>query len=82
MKTIHTILRQDFGVLDPNMVRTQILATAGVRAVELEPARNGLAIEYDAEILTPPKLLDLMCLCGVYPAPQDLPSDASASDDG
>ncbi|HJR70769.1 MAG TPA: hypothetical protein VKA43_12060 [Gammaproteobacteria bacterium] len=82
MKTIHTILRQDFGVLDPNLIRTQILAAAGVHAVELEPAHNGLAIEYDAEILTPPKLFDLLCLCGVYPAPQGPSSDAPTRDDG
>jgi hypothetical protein len=82
VKTIHTILRQDFGVLDANLIRTQMLAAAGVHAVDLDPAHNGLAIEYDAEILTPPKLFELLCRCGLYPDPQSPSSDAPASDDG
>jgi hypothetical protein len=67
MKTIHTVLRQDFGELDAAVIRTELLATEGVHAVALEPERAGLAIEYDPAILTPKRLVDLMCRCGVFP---------------
>jgi hypothetical protein len=69
MKTIHTILREDFGELDPDVIRTEILAAEGVHAVALKPARHGLSIEYDPVILTPRRLVDLMCRYGVYPDP-------------
>ena len=71
MKTVHTILREDFGVLDANLIRTEILSATGVHNVAFEPACKGLAIDYDPAVLTPPKLFELMCRCGVYPAPQD-----------
>jgi hypothetical protein len=73
--TVHTVLRQDFGVLDPNVIRTELLAADGVIDVSLEPSRSGLAIEYDPKILTPPKLVDLLCRCGVYPDPRRRPAE-------
>lgn len=73
MKTIHVILREDFGALDPNVVRTELLATAGVHNVAHKAARNELAIEYDPDVLTPPKLFELLCTCGLYPDPRAHP---------
>lgn len=80
MKTLHTILREDFGVLDPNLVRTELLAAAGVHEVAYEPGSKGLSIEYDPEILTPPKLLELVCRCGLYPDPQHSRADERDED--
>jgi hypothetical protein len=82
VKIVHTILREDFGVLDANVIRKQILSMTGVHNVTFESARNGLTIEYDPAVLTPPKLLELMCRCGVYPAPQGSSADSPAPKDG
>jgi hypothetical protein len=82
VKRVRTILREDFGALDPNLVRTELLAAAGVHDVAFEPTSKGLSIEYDPEILTPPKLLELMCRCGVYPVPQGSRPDAAEPDEG
>jgi uncharacterized protein (DUF2267 family) len=78
VKIVHTILREDFGVLDANVIRKEILSMTGVHNVTLESARNGLAIEYDPAVLTPPRLLELMCHCGVCPAPQGSSADLPA----
>ncbi len=76
MKTIHTVLREDFGQLDRNLVRTELLAEKGIRDVAYEHARNRLTIEYDPAVLTDQKLLDIMCRYGVFPE-----SSADAGDD-
>jgi hypothetical protein len=81
MKTIQTIVLQDFGEVDSNLVRKDLLSTNGVHAVMLGPAHE-LTIEYDAEILTPALLFEVMCRCGVYPAPQGRPPDALPAGDG
>ena len=41
MKTIHTVLREDFGRLDRNLVRSELLSERGVHGVSFETA--GLA---------------------------------------
>lgn len=82
MQTVHTILREDFGELDHELVKTTLLATAGVHGVRYEPAHKGLTIEYDPAILTAPKLFDLMCRCGIYPDPHPTSTDAFERDDG
>jgi hypothetical protein len=82
VKTIHTILREDFGQLDRHLVRTELLAEAGVHGVDYEPARNGLRIEYDPAVLTASKLADLMCRHGVYPDPTGSSADAPKRSDG
>ena len=82
MSVAHTILREDFGVLDHELVAREVLATPGVHGVRYDDARKGLAIEYDPSILTPPKLFELMCRAGVYPDPQPPPPDAAENNGG
>jgi hypothetical protein len=69
MKTIHTTLREDCGLLDRNLVRSELLSEHGVTAVSFEPARNGLSIEYDPQIIDGSRLVEIMCHYGVYPEP-------------
>jgi hypothetical protein len=82
VQTVHAILRQDFGVLDPNVIRAELLSSDGVLGVSLEPSRTGLAIDYDPAILTPAKLVDLMCRCGVYPDPRKRPAEEQSGESG
>jgi hypothetical protein len=81
MKTIQTIPLQDFGEVDTHLVRKDLLSTTGVHAVILGPAQE-ITIEYDPETLTPARLFEVMCRCGVYPAPQGRPPDALPAGDG
>ena len=67
MKTIRTILREDFGRLDRNLVRSELLSERGVKDVHFETARNGLSIEYDPAVINDSKLLEIMCRYGVFP---------------
>lgn len=69
MKTIHTVLREDFGRLDRNLVRSELLCEKGVCSVDFERNRNGLSIEYDPSIIDDSKLIEIMCRYGVYPEP-------------
>src|SRR4029079_13760516 len=69
MKTIHTILREDFGWLDRTLVRSELLSEKGVHGVTFERSRNGLLIEYDPSIINDTKLIEIMCRYGVYPEP-------------
>ena len=69
MKTIHTVLREDFGRLDRNIVRSELLSEKGVHDVSFELSRNGLSIEYDPSIIDHTKLIEIMCRYGVYPEP-------------
>jgi len=69
MKTIHTVLREDFGPLDRNLVRSELLSEKGVHDVIFERSRNGLSIEYDPSIIEHSKLIEIMCRYGVYPEP-------------
>jgi len=69
MKTIHTVLREDFGRLDRTLVRSELLSEKGVRDVSFELSRNGLLIEYDPSIIDDTKLIEIMCRYGVYPEP-------------
>ncbi len=69
MKTLHTVLREDFGELDRNIVRSELLSEKGVHDVRFERGRNGLLIEYDPSIIDDTKLIEIMCRYGVYPEP-------------
>ncbi len=69
MKTIHTVLREDFGRLDRTLVRSELLSEKGVHDVTFERSRNGLSIEYDPSIINDTKLIEIMCRYGVYPEP-------------
>jgi hypothetical protein len=69
MKTIRTILREDFGRLDRTLVRSELLSEKGVHEVTFERSRNGLSIEYDPSIIDDTKLIEIMCRYGVYPEP-------------
>jgi hypothetical protein len=67
MKTIYTVLRDDFGRLDRNLVRSELLSERGVKNVSFETARNGLSIEYDPAIIADAKVLEIMRRYGVFP---------------
>jgi hypothetical protein len=69
MKTIHTVLREDFGRLDRDLVRSELLSEKGVHGVIFERSRNGLSIEYDPSVIDDSKLIEIMCRYGVYPEP-------------
>jgi hypothetical protein len=69
MKTIHTILKEDFGLLDRNLVRSGLLSERGVTAVSLETSRNGLLVEYDPAIVDGSTLALIMCRNGVCTDP-------------
>ncbi len=81
MKTIQTIPLQDFGEVDAHLVRKDLLSTDGISDVVLGPAQK-ITIEYDPETLTPAQLFEVMCRCGVYPAPQGSSPDALPAGDG
>ena len=69
MATIHTILREDFGGLDRNLVRSELLSERGVSGVSFESTPNALSIDYDPAIIDDWKLVEIMCRYGVYPEP-------------
>jgi hypothetical protein len=69
MNTLHAVLREDFGELDRNIVRSELLSENGVHDVRFERGRNGLSIEYDPSIIDDTKLIEIMCRYGVYPEP-------------
>lgn len=81
MKVVHTTLREDFGLLDPRLVRSELLAEAGIASVSFEPA-HGLCIEYDPAILSERDLLDVFCRHGVYPEAVPPHADVEFSRDG
>lgn len=65
MKTIHTVLREDFGRIDRDLVRQRLLAEPGVHDVSFEESRNGLLIEYDPALVDDHGLTLMMCRHGV-----------------
>ena len=69
MKTIHTVVREDFGRLARNLMRSELLSEKGVHAVIYEANRNGLSIEYDPSLIDDSKLIEIMCRYGVSPEP-------------
>ena len=80
MKTIHTVLREDFGRLDRTFVRSELLSEKGVHDVTFERSRNGLLIEYDPSIIDDTKLIDIMCRYGVYPEPLSATANVQLGD--
>jgi hypothetical protein len=80
MKTIHTVLREDFGLLDRTLVRSELLSEKGVHEVNFEHGRNGLSIEYDPSIIDDTKLIEIMCRYGVYPEPISPRANAQLGD--
>jgi hypothetical protein len=80
MKTIHTILREDFGLLDRNLVRSELLSERGVNEVSFEKMRNGLCIEYDPAVIDDSKLVEIMCRYGVFPEAVPPPSNGCLPD--
>jgi hypothetical protein len=66
MKTIHTILREDFGRLDRNLVRSELLSELGVKDVSFETVRNSVSIEYDPSVIADAKVLEIMRRYGVF----------------
>jgi acetyltransferase len=67
MKTIHTMLCEDFGRLDRSLVREKLLAEPGVHDVSFEEGRNSLLIEYDPARIDNHSLTLVMCRHGVHP---------------
>jgi hypothetical protein len=82
VRTIHTILREDFGPLDRQLIRKELLAESGIRDVAFESARNALAIEYDPDVLNDRRLLYIMCRYGVLPAPPAASEHGAPGGDG
>jgi hypothetical protein len=80
MKKIHTVLREDFGQLDRDLVRSELLSEEGVARVSIGSSRNELTIEYDPVLINDTKLIEIMCLYGVYPEPVSLRQNAQAAD--
>ncbi len=66
VKTIHTVLREDFGRLDRNLVRSELLSEHGVKDVSFETVRNSLSIEYDPSVIADAKVLEIMRRYGVF----------------
>jgi hypothetical protein len=50
-KTIHTILREDFGLQDRTLVRSELLSARGAVRVSFEARCVGLTVEYDLELI-------------------------------
>jgi hypothetical protein len=69
MKTIHTVLREDFGRLTNNLVRSELLSQRGVSTVSFEPTNNRISIEYDSTIVDDFTLMRIMRRYGVCPEP-------------
>ncbi len=67
MKTIHAVLRGDFGRLNRNLVRSELLSERGVKEVSFETVRNSLSIEYDASVIADAKVFEIMRRYGVCP---------------
>jgi hypothetical protein len=82
VKTIHTILREDFGYLDTNLIKTELLAESGIDDVTYDPTRKRLSLEYDPALLDDQRLLDIMCRCGLYPEPAEQGTDEQPHGDG
>jgi hypothetical protein len=66
---IHAVLCEDYGPLDPRSIRDELLTEAGIRDVCHETARNRLRIEYDPELVSPERLLDLLCRHALFVEP-------------
>jgi hypothetical protein len=66
VKTIHTVLREDFGRLDRNLVRSELLSERGVKDVSFEAVGNSLSIEYDPAVIAEAKVLEIMRRYGVF----------------
>jgi hypothetical protein len=84
MKSVHTILREDFGRLDKRSVRRELLKEPGIRSVSFE-GHSGVNVEYDPKMLDEEHLTYVLCRCGLYPTaraavgnPEAEPSNGSA----
>ena len=82
MKIVETTLLEDFGPLDREFVRAQLLTEPGVRDVGYGTMRYRLSIEYDPIVLDDSRLLEIMCRHGVYPIPSESKADAEPRGDG
>jgi hypothetical protein len=77
VNVIHGVLCEDYGPLDPRSIRDELLTEAGIRDVSYETARNRLRIEYDPALVTPERLLVLLCRHALFVEP-----DAFAEETG
>jgi hypothetical protein len=71
MKTLHTILRCDFGKLDRNFVQSELLSQRGVAGVSFEATHNGLSVQYDPAVVTRTTLVAIMRRYGALAEPQN-----------
>jgi hypothetical protein len=69
LNTIHAVLCEDYGRLDPRSIRDELLTEAGIRDVCYETARNRLRIEYDPKLVSHTRLVDLMCRHALFVEP-------------
>ena len=67
MRTIHTILTEDVGLLDRTFVRSELMSERGVSDVSFGKDRNSLLVEYDPAIIDNLKLAYIMRRYGVVP---------------
>jgi hypothetical protein len=73
MRAMHTLLKEGFGHLDRNLVRSELLSENGVHSVSFDSSNNALSIEYDPQVVDDAKLVEIMSRYGVYPEPLRTP---------
>lgn len=65
MKTLRTHLGREFGTLDRNLIRSELLTEPGVTNVSFESVSDSVSIEYDPAMVDHFKLLEIMRRYGV-----------------
>jgi hypothetical protein len=69
MKTLHTMLRKDAGLLAQNLVRSELLSEPGVMTVSFESGRTRLSVEYDSAVVNDSRLMLIIRRYGVCAEP-------------
>jgi len=71
VKIIHTVLRADFGLLDRNLVRSELLREPGVEKVSFE--KVALTIKYDPTKVDDSTLIGILHRYGAFTGPASPP---------
>ena len=72
VKIIHTVLRADFGLLDRNLVRSELLREPGVESVSFQ--KVALTVEYDPTKVDDSTLIEIMHRYGACTGPTRSPT--------
>jgi len=76
VRAIETTLLEDYGTVDRQLIRRNLLTEPGITGVFYGPGDHSLRIEYDPAIVAGEKLLEILCRHGVsdevVPPPPDL----------